>query len=104
MNDAIVGAAATIPARNSAWHDWSNFDITFFTGFDQVTSPAFEDSQAAANGYGVTSLIDAYGGYAEIGYAPLDATAHPGPTLKTLGGAYPAPHPKPPAHHSAAAR
>ena len=37
----IVGAAATIPARNSPWLDWSNFDVTFFVGLDQVTSPAF---------------------------------------------------------------
>jgi hypothetical protein len=88
MNDAIVGAAVTIPARNSAWLDWSNFDITFFTGFDQVTSPAFEDSQAAANVYGVTSMIDAYGGYVEIGYARLDDTANLGRSYNNVGVSY----------------
>jgi hypothetical protein len=88
MNDAIVGAAVTIPARNSAWLDWSNFDITFFTGFDQVTSSAFEDSQAAANVYGVTSMIDAYGGYVEIGYARLDDTANLGRSYNNVGVSY----------------
>lgn len=88
MNDAIVGTAVTIPARNSAWLDWSNFDITFFTGFDQVTSPAFEDSQAAANVYGLTSMIDAYGGYVEIGYARLDDTANLGRSYNNVGLSY----------------
>ena len=46
MDDAIVGAAATIPARNSPTLDWSNYDVTFFCGFDQVTSPAFENRQS----------------------------------------------------------
>jgi hypothetical protein len=88
MNDAIVGAAVTIPARNSAWLDWSNFDITFFTGFDQVTSPAFEDSQASANVYGVTSMIDAYSGYVEIGYARLDDTANLGRSYNNVSVSY----------------
>jgi hypothetical protein len=88
MNDAIVGAAVTIPARNSAWLDWSNFDITFFTGFDQVTSPAFENSQAAANVFGVTSMIDAYGGYVEIGFARLDDTADFGRSYNNVGLSY----------------
>ena len=49
MEDAIVGVAATLPARNNPMLDWSNFDITFFAGFDQVTCPAFAASNAAAN-------------------------------------------------------
>lgn len=88
MNDAIVGAAATIPARNSAWLDWSNFDVTFFSGFDQVTSPAFEDSQAAANVYGVTAMIDAWGGYIELGYARLDDTTDLGRSYNNVGASY----------------
>ena len=85
MNDAIVGAAATIPARNSAWLDWSNFDVTFFAGFDQVTSPAFDEDQSAAHVVGVTTFIDAYGGYVELGYAFLDDTAAGGRSYNNVG-------------------
>jgi hypothetical protein len=85
MNDAIVGGAITIPARNSPALDWANFDVTFFAGFDQVTSPAFDDSQAAANVFGVTSMIDAYGGYIELGYAFLDDTANLGRSYNNIG-------------------
>lgn len=85
MNDAIVGTAVTIPARNSPWLDWSNFDITFFCGFDQVTSPAFDEDQSAAHVFGVTSMIDAYGGYFEIGYAFLDDNAEQGRSYSNVG-------------------
>jgi len=75
MEDAFVGVAATIPARNSPWLDWSNYDVTFFAGFDQLTSPAFAGSNAAANVFGVTTFIEAQGGYIEAGYAFLDDTS-----------------------------
>jgi hypothetical protein len=88
MNDAIVGTAVTIPARNSAWLDWSNFDITFFTGFDQVTSPAFDEDQSASHVFGVTSMIDAYGGYVEIGYARLEDSANLGRSYNNVGVSY----------------
>jgi len=88
MNDAIVGAAATIPARNSAWLDWSNFDITFFTGFDQVTSPAFDNETAGVHLFGVTSMIDAYGGYVEVGVAHLDDTTEIGRSYNNVGVSY----------------
>jgi hypothetical protein len=88
MNDAIVGTAVTIPARNSAWLDWSNFDVTFFSGFDQVTSPAFDDSQTAADVFGVTTMIDAYGGYVEAGYAFLDDTVNSGRSYNNVGLSY----------------
>ncbi|MFO0790363.1 MAG: hypothetical protein U0805_12990 [Pirellulales bacterium] len=88
MEDAIVGAAATIPARNSPFFDWSNFDVTFFTGFDQVTSPAFEDSNAAANLFGATTFIEAKGGYIELGYAYLDDTANLGRSYNNIGISY----------------
>jgi hypothetical protein len=74
MEDAIVGVAATIPARNNPILDWSNYDVTFFAGFDQITSPAFDGSNAAANLFGVTTFIEAKGGYIEAGYAFLDDT------------------------------
>jgi len=85
MEDATIGVAATIPARNSAWLDWSNYDVTFFAGFDQVTSPAFEDSNAAANVVGITTMIDAYGGYVEAGYAFLDDTTALGRSYHNVG-------------------
>ena len=40
LEDGFVGAAATIPARNSPGLDISNFDTTFFVGFDELTTPA----------------------------------------------------------------
>jgi hypothetical protein len=88
MNDAMVGAAATIPARNSAWLDWSNFDVTFFAGFDQVTSPAFDEDQSAAHVVGVTTFIDAYGGYIEAGYAHLDDIDGFGRSYNNIGLSY----------------
>jgi hypothetical protein len=88
MEDAIVGVATTIPARNSPTLDWSNYDITFFAGFDRVTSPAFEDSQAAANVFGVTTMIEAKGGYIEVGYAFLDDTANQGRSYNNVGVSY----------------
>jgi hypothetical protein len=74
MEDALVGVAATIPARNSPWLDWSNYDVTFFAGFDQVTSPAFANNNSAAHVVGATTFIEAKGGYIEAGYAYLDDT------------------------------
>jgi hypothetical protein len=71
MDDAILGVAATIPARNSPRLDWSNFDVTFFAGFDQLNSPAFGDD-TSANVFGATTFIEAKGGYIEAGYAFLD--------------------------------
>jgi len=88
MEDAIVGAAATIPARNSPFFDWSNYDVTFFCGFDQVTSPAFDDSNAAANVFGATTFIEAKGGYIEAGYAFLDDTATFGRSYNNIGLSY----------------
>ena len=35
-NDAILGGAVTLPARNSAALGLANFDITFFAAFDNV--------------------------------------------------------------------
>ncbi len=88
MEDALVGVATTIPARNSPFLDWSNYDITFFAGFDQVTSPAFEGSNAAANVVGVTTFIEAKGGYIELGYAFLDDTADQGRSYNNVGISY----------------
>lgn len=88
MEDAIVGAAMTIPARNSPMFDWSNYDVTFFVGFDQVTSPAFANSNSAAHVLGATTFIEAKGGYFELGYAFLDDTAAQDRSYHNVGLSY----------------
>jgi hypothetical protein len=72
MEDAILGVAATIPARNSPRFDISNMDFTFFAGYDQLNSDAFPGDDSAARIYGMASFIEAMNGYWEIDYAFLD--------------------------------
>ncbi len=72
FEDAIVGLAATVPARSSARLDIPNMDTTFFFGFDELDSRAFERDEGAAKIYGVASFIEAYGGYWEMDYAFLE--------------------------------
>lgn len=88
MEDAIVGAAVTIPARNSPRFDWSNYDVTFFAGFDQVTSPAFGGGNTGANMFGATTFIETRGGYVEVGYAYLDESGGVGQSYHNLGVSY----------------
>ncbi len=71
VEDAFYGAAFTIPARNSVALDISNMDITFFLGLDRVTNgKSFNSGRDSdeARIYGVTSFIEAAGGYFEAGY------------------------------------
>ncbi len=72
MEDAILGVAATIPARNSPRFNISNMDITFFAGYDKITSDAFPGDDSAARMYGMLTFIEAMNGYFEIDYAFLD--------------------------------
>ena len=72
MEDAFLGAALAIPARNSPFFDWSNYDITFFAGIDEINTPAFLRDDSAANVYGVNWFLEALDGFFEIGYAYLD--------------------------------
>jgi hypothetical protein len=88
MEDAMLGVAATIPARNNPALDWSNYDVTFFAAFDQVTSPAFAGSNSAAHVFGATTFIEAKGGYIEAGYAFLDDTADFGRSYHNVGLSY----------------
>lgn len=68
-NDAILGGAVTFPAKNSRKLGLSNFDITLFAAFDNVDNKAIlGDNKHNANIYGVTTFIDAFGGYIEGGY------------------------------------
>lgn len=72
-NDAILGGAISIPAKNSTFLNLSNFDITFFGAFDNVNNAGLVDAAGQAdndnaNLFGVTAFIDAFNGYVEAGY------------------------------------
>jgi hypothetical protein len=71
LEDAFLGLAATIPARNSPLLDIANMDTTFFVGFDNISSPAFNNDDSAARMYGVATFIEAWDGYVELNYAYL---------------------------------
>jgi len=89
IEDAFVGAAATIPARNNPLLDWSNFDTTLFVGFDEVTSNlAFQGDNRAANIVGFTTFIERRGGYIEVGYAFLDDTEDLGRSYHNISSSY----------------
>jgi len=73
VNSALVGGAASITGRNSAALNISNMDVTFFSGFDEVTTDAIKnkdgtlvDTRLAA--YGATAFIEANQGYWETGF------------------------------------
>ena len=72
MEDAIAGFALGAPWKHSRALNWSNYDATFFAGFNQVTSPAFQNDNNAAAVYGTAWFIEAYGGYIEADYAYLN--------------------------------
>ena len=87
MEDALLGMAMTIPARNSPMLDWSNFDVTFFYAVDELDSPAFGTNDSA-NVFGATTFIEAKGGYLEAGYAFLEHNAVPGCSYHNVGVSY----------------
>ena len=89
MEDAFLGAAVTVPARNHPGLDWSNFDTTFFVGFDEITSNrAFNGDNEAANMIGFTSFIESRGGYLEVGYAFLNDSRDLGRSYHNLAASY----------------
>ncbi len=71
-NDAILGGAVSLPAKNSAVLGLANFDITLFAAFDDVDNAgiigADEEDNELANLYGATAFIDAFDGFIEAGY------------------------------------
>ncbi len=71
MEDAVTGAAFSLPARHSRALNWSNYDATFFAIFDQLNSVAFGNDEHAAQAFGTAWFIEAYDGYIETGYAYL---------------------------------
>ena len=72
LEDAILGAAVTVPARNSPSLHISNMDITFFAAYDEIDSPAFAGDDDVAKMYGVLAFIEAMNGYFEFDYAFLE--------------------------------
>ena len=85
MLDNFLGAAVTIPARHNAKLLWSNYDVTFFTGIDEVNSPAFPGDDSQATIYGVHAFIEAYTGYLEVGYAFLEDELNQGLSYHNIG-------------------
>lgn len=78
-NDAILGGAVTLPARNSPTLGLSNYDITFFAAFDNVDNASLVGANGKvdndnANLFGVTTFVDAFGGYIEAGYGFVQGT------------------------------
>lgn len=72
LDDAFTGVAFTIPARNSAALNISNMDVTFFAGFDKVSTALSGGDENDVRIYGATAFIEANSGYWEIGYGYTD--------------------------------
>ncbi len=70
--DAFTGFAFTLPAKSSRRLDVSNFDLTFFAGFDRVTTAAVAGDDGSSL-YGFAGFAEAGEGYWEFGYGFLDA-------------------------------
>lgn len=72
MEDAIAGFAFGFPWRHNRSLNWSNYEATFFAGFEDVTSPAFQNNKSAAQVFGTAWFVEAYNGYIEADYAFLN--------------------------------
>ena len=77
VEDAFTGLAFTFPAMNSKTLDITNVDITFFAGFDDVSTSGVvavdgSSTEDDVNIYGVTAFVDAMQGYWEMGYGYTD--------------------------------
>ena len=77
FDDAVLGFAVTpFVAQNSAQFDITNFDITLFAAWDEITSDAFTNNAGGraeheADIYGAAGFFDWNEGYVEAGYAFL---------------------------------
>lgn len=68
-NDAILGGAVSLTAKNSRRLGLSNYDVTLFATFDNVNNAGILGADNHnANVYGATTFIDAFNGYIEAGY------------------------------------
>lgn len=78
-NDAIAGGAFAIPALNSPMLGIANMDLSFFAGFDKVSTPAIKDkngnlAEDDVKVYGAAAFIEANEGYWEAGFGHVDGT------------------------------
>ncbi len=91
-NDAILGGAVSLTAKNSKRLGLANYDVTFFAAFDNVDNAGIlgKDNRHNANLYGVTTFIDAFGGYIEAGYGLVQSVDSnvllPGFDNRVVGG------------------
>jgi len=74
VEDAFLGGAFAIPAKNSSKYDISNFDVTFFFGLDEITTDAVRNINGGRDDHdakmiGVASFLEFGEGYMETGYA-----------------------------------
>ena len=68
-NDAILGGAVSLTAKNSRKLGLPNYDITFFAGHNNVDNAGILGAdRQSANIYGATTFVEALGGYIEAGY------------------------------------
>ena len=74
LDDAFDGVAVGITARNNPRLDISNSDLTFFAGFDKVTTAAAPDDHSKV--FGMAGFADARKGYLEYGYGYVAADDH----------------------------
>jgi hypothetical protein len=88
MEDAIAGFAIGNPWKHNRALNISNYDATFFAGFNQVTSPAFQNDNNAAAVYGTAWFLEAYNGYVEADYAYLDDLDNQGRSYHNAAIAY----------------
>ncbi len=76
VDDAFTGFALSVVSKHSKALNISNYDVTFFAGFDKVNSPLDADlttagiqtSQRRSNIVGVATFFDATQGYWEFDY------------------------------------
>lgn len=66
IEDAFNGIATSITAKNSPKYGISNTDLTFFAGFDKVTTDA--DPGDKNKVFGLAGFADMLQGYVEYGY------------------------------------
>jgi hypothetical protein len=72
-NDAIMGGAVSLTAKNSRKLGLPNYDVTFFAGYNNVDNVGILGAdRQSANIYGVTTFIDAFAGYIEAGYGVIE--------------------------------
>ncbi|MEM6330299.1 MAG: hypothetical protein AAF790_08625 [Planctomycetota bacterium] len=82
------GAAVTLPAKNSPWLDWSNFDVTLFALLDQVSTDALNQAPHTGRLYGATTFVESRGGYLELGYAYVEDRGGQGRSYHNLSASY----------------